>query len=240
MKWDAAAVAAALSSRNIDPVRAGDALLAAWPYLTRMFTTISPGEMTADPEFWEHDGLPDVRVPGNAVRRITCSNASGMTLPDGRPVALTPQSTWPGFSTDMPFAERIEEFTSRTGTPLVWVDNTELINSKLKAWNDSHGWPPPPVGTGTGSTGAGGNDTGGQSTGGGAGTFGSGTSGADTTGTATSGAGCGSLATDMSTPAAGCGYRTARFTSTPPRWALAIRAALIALHPRHRARGGPR
>src|SRR6185436_2689916 len=155
-RWDAAAFSTALSTRIIAPAQHADQVLSAWPYLTRMFTTISPVEMTADPEFWEHDGLGNVNVSGSAQRRITCTNASGMTLPDGRQVALTPQSMWPGFTADMPFAERIEEFTTTSGPPIVLVDNTQKINATLKAWNDSQRWPPPPDTTVGGTVGAGG------------------------------------------------------------------------------------
>src|SRR6185295_17659968 len=52
-KWNGAAFAAALTSRVIEPARHADALVATWPYLTRMFTTMSPVEMTLDPEFLE-------------------------------------------------------------------------------------------------------------------------------------------------------------------------------------------
>ncbi len=141
-KWDAGKFTTALSSRIIQPARHADSLIANWPYLTRLFTTISPAEMTEDPEFLEHDGLPDVRISGSGVRRVTCTGPSGMTLPDGRQVALTPTSTWPGFSNQMPFAERIEEYPS-VGAGIVLVDNTERINAQLKLWNDSQGWPPP-------------------------------------------------------------------------------------------------
>jgi MYXO-CTERM domain-containing protein len=151
-KWDGAKFAAALSSRIIEPARHADSLLTSWKYLTRLFTTISPAEMTEDPEFIEHDGLPNVRIQTNAVRRVTCTGASGMTLPDGRQVALA-GGVWPGFSNTMPSAERIEEFPS-VGASLVLVDNAERINSQLKEWNDSQSWPPTmastPSGTGSG------------------------------------------------------------------------------------------
>jgi len=138
-KWNGAAFAADLRARIVEPARHADALLASWPYLTRMFTTISPAEMTEDPEFREHDGLPIVSTSATAARRITCTGQSGMMLPDGRQVALTPQGAWPLF--DMPWAERIEEFPL-VGNPIVLVNNTEPINVQLKLWNDSQGWPP--------------------------------------------------------------------------------------------------
>jgi MYXO-CTERM domain-containing protein len=218
--WSAAKFSSALASRIINPARHADALLSAWPYLTRMFTTISPGEMTEDPEFFEHDGLPNVKNSGSAVRRITCSGASGMTLPDNRPVALTPQSAWPGFASDMPWAERIEEFAA-SGDPLLLVDNTQKINSLLKAWNDSQEWPPAnsPPGATTVGTGAGGvNAT--------VGSGGVGSSGADTTGTGGAGGLTGNgLDPGASTTSSGCGCRTSGTHS--PAGPLGAGAALF-------------
>src|SRR5262249_40557949 len=142
-KWDAAKFASALSSRIIEPAKHADSLLSSWPYLTRMFTTISPNEMTEDPEFIEYDGLPaSARVAGTGTRRITCTGKSGRPWPDARQSALPLGGAWSGFSNQMPFAERIEEFPS-VGASLVLVNNTERINAELKAWNDSQGWPPP-------------------------------------------------------------------------------------------------
>jgi MYXO-CTERM domain-containing protein len=169
-KWNAPNFAAALADRVVNPSRHADSLLATWPYLTRMFTTISPAEMTEDPEFEAMPNLPQRRLPTPGVRRIACNGASGMTLPDTRSVALTPMSTWPGFTNDMPWAEKIEELPAA----IVLVDNTSRINELLKLWNDSRGWPPAP-GTGGagglgGSGGTGGSTSGGTS--GGTGGFG--------------------------------------------------------------------
>ena len=149
-KWDGPKFATALGDRIVNPSRHADSLLATWPYLTRMFTTISPAEMTEDPEFAAMPNLPTrpLATP-TAVRRITCSNQSGMNLPDKRTVALTPTATWPGFTSDMPWAEKIEELPAG----IVLVNNTARIDELLKVWNDSQGWPPM---TGTGGSGGGG------------------------------------------------------------------------------------
>jgi hypothetical protein len=152
-KWDPARFAAALSSRIIEPSRHADALLATWPYLTRMFTTLSPAEMTVDPEFAPMPSLPRVALPLRGTRRIACCGNSGMLLPDGREVALTPASAWPSFSNDMPWVERIAELPAG----IVLVDNTARIDEQLAAWNDSQDWPPPtprpPCGGGQGGFG---------------------------------------------------------------------------------------
>jgi Uncharacterized protein conserved in bacteria (DUF2330) len=178
-KWNGAAFAGDLRTRIVEPARHADALLATWPYLTRMFTTISPAEMTEDPEFHAKDGLPPVSLPATGVRRIACNGQSGMSLPDGRQVALTPLGTWPLF--DMPWAERIEEYPA-TGNPIVLVDNTQRINAQLALWNEAQGWPPQGTagaGTGSGGTSGPGGATGaggyGSSSGGAGGRFDGGT-----------------------------------------------------------------
>ena len=194
-KWDAPKFATALADRVVNPSRHADSLLATWPYLTRMFTTISPAEMTEDPEFEAMPNLPTRTLNNVGVRRITCSGASAMTLPDTRSVALTPTSSWPGFTSDMPWAEKIEELPAK----IVLVDNTARINELLKLWNDSRGWPPATGtggaggngGIGGGSGGASGSTTGGR--GGAGGVGGAGTGGAGGSGGANSG-GAGGLA----------------------------------------------
>ncbi|HMI84909.1 MAG TPA: DUF2330 domain-containing protein [Polyangiaceae bacterium] len=167
-RWDNAKFASALADRIVDPARHADSLLATWPYLTRMFTTISPVEMTEDPEFEAMPNLPDHPLPASAIRRITCTGASGMTFGDKgsapRTVALTPASMWPGFTSDMPWVEKIEELPAG----VVLVDNTERIDELLQRWNESRSWPPTP--------GAGGGGTGGAATGSG-GTGGAGAQG---------------------------------------------------------------
>src|SRR6185503_6902189 len=97
-------------------------------------------------------------LPALATRRIACGGATGMNLPDSRTVALTPTLSWPGFTDEMPWVEKIEELPAK----IVLVDNTARINELLKLWNDSRGWPPTPPGTG----GAGGAGVGGAGPGG--------------------------------------------------------------------------
>jgi MYXO-CTERM domain-containing protein len=137
--WNGPAFASALAARIVDPARHADQLLANWPYLTRMFTTISPAEMTEDPEFQERDGLKTVSASGSGTLRVTCSGSRAMTLPDGRFVALSQPSSWPVFTDQMPWAERIEDL-STSGDPVVLVDNSDRINGQLDAWNQPQGW----------------------------------------------------------------------------------------------------
>jgi hypothetical protein len=160
---DGTGFAVALEERVIVPGRRAADLLMAHPYLTRMFTTISPAEMTVDPTFEARTGLPDVGFSQTGTQRTRCDNKSGVILPDAREVGLAPVNNpaspsamrvmWPTFTAEMPWAERVEDLTSASaagaqvstdgGAPIVvLVDNKDKIDALLKAWNDSVGWVP--------------------------------------------------------------------------------------------------
>lgn len=181
-KWNASEFASAFSQRIVEPAVHAKALLDKWPYLTRLYTTISPAEMTEDPIFQALPGLPDVQAYQLAVRRVACDGKSGMILPDDREVALDGAFGWPSWSSAMPFAEDIEEFKA-SGVKLTLVDNTAEIDALLSDWNQQHGWPPKPSG------GAGGTGTGGYSPG--TGGFYSGTGGSGQALSPGGGGGCG-------------------------------------------------
>jgi MYXO-CTERM domain-containing protein len=134
--WDGPAFAAELDERVIEPGRHAFELMATWPYLTRMYTTLSPHEMTVDPMFHENPDLLDVPRAEPAMR--VCPDdcdAEAAILPDGRVVVLdgAPWPTFPG----MPWAERIEEI-GPFGPPIVELDNRDVIDSMLASWNAEH------------------------------------------------------------------------------------------------------
>ena len=152
--WDGPAFANEMRDRVIAPGLHAKDLLGAWPYLTRMFTTISPHEMTLDPTF---QPAPDLRDVGNvSVATVECVECEAdldaiATLADGRQIYLD-DATWPAFDAGMPYAERIEEIPPK-GAPIVVVDNRPLIDEALDAWNGAHECMPP---DGTADTGTGG------------------------------------------------------------------------------------
>jgi MYXO-CTERM domain-containing protein len=143
-KWQPALFAADFKARIVDPGRHARDIVNRWPYLTRMFTTISPAEMTLDPTFHARPDLSNEQIlpSQTATRRTTCSGQSAMILPDNREVALPTGSGWPIFSSAMPWVETIEEVPA-TGAVITLVDNTALIDEQLALWNASQGWPPP-------------------------------------------------------------------------------------------------
>lgn len=75
-----------------------------------------------------------------------------------REVALTAAGTWPSWSAEMPWVERVEDIP-KTGPVVELVNNTATIDGLIYAWNKSQGWPPPagsPAGDGGGTTAGGG------------------------------------------------------------------------------------
>jgi hypothetical protein len=136
--WDAAAAAAELDERIARPTLEAGALFSRFPYLTRLYTTLSPQHMTRDPVFSENPDLPDYsnvhegrltfhcgdklldqRTPGTLV------TADGWVIryPNGVPVASPP-------AVEMPEARRIEVILEE-GQPGAMVDNTASIAAAL-------------------------------------------------------------------------------------------------------------
>jgi MYXO-CTERM domain-containing protein len=161
--WNGAEFASKMDEFIIAPaVHAAD-LLRENPYLTRMFTTISPAEMTEDPMFYENRMQPEVTNQQNGALRILCNGDRVFTLPDGREVYL-PDPTWPQFPDEpggtqgqMRSAQLIEAMPP-SGAPMQLVDNTEAIDAVLSAWNEQNGWGEG-GGAGCGCTSSGGGST---------------------------------------------------------------------------------
>jgi MYXO-CTERM domain-containing protein len=147
--WNGDAFADALQTLVIEPGQKAAEALATHPYLTRMYTTISPAEMTEDPMFHQTTMLEDVTNLRQATQRILCNGDSIWTLPDGREVYLPAGAPWPSFDdvdagienepAEMPMAERIAEIPA-VGAPMELVNNTEVIDAKLAAYNAVMGW----------------------------------------------------------------------------------------------------
>jgi hypothetical protein len=69
---DAEGLATAFDAVLITPLRDAQGLFDRHPYLTRLFTTISPDEMTQDPLFRENDFVPDVARDRVATSQRRC------------------------------------------------------------------------------------------------------------------------------------------------------------------------
>lgn len=165
MAWDGAAFGAALNERIIVPGRHAVDLLQQNPYLTRMYTTISPGEMTADPMFMENPDLDDVASQRVAQQLVTCEGGSWWTLPSGRQVYLPAgQNTWPAWPGEMPWEEDVAQGTP-TGPMQSLVNNADQIQKIIDDWNDQFDAPAPPGPGGEGGGTDGGGSANGESSG---------------------------------------------------------------------------
>ncbi len=132
--WDPQGFADDFQERIIDPGAHALGLLQQHPYLTRMYTTISPNEMTVDPVFRENPNLAD--VPNQRIGTLTrhCNGTGTMELPDGREVFLPDPNVWPDFVEEMPYEEEVAK-AAQTGPMMTLVDNTEQIDVLLAEYN---------------------------------------------------------------------------------------------------------
>lgn len=137
--WDSEGFADAFAERIQAPGQHAEGLLQRWPYVTRMYTTISPHEMTKDPIFHARGDLDDVPNLRQATQRILCSNDSVFILPDGREVFVPSGASWPEFPNEMPWEEEVSEMPL-SGAPVTLANRTAEIDELLAAYNTSVGW----------------------------------------------------------------------------------------------------
>ena len=149
--WDAEAFATALEDRIFQPGKNARDLVNANPYLTRMYTTISPSEMNADPMFRANATLPDVDNIRQATQRTLCDGSRLMTLPDGREIFFPASEdfVWPEFPEEMPWEEDVDQENMAENAPLInLTDNTQKIDDLLDEYNKRKGYGDVPTGCG--------------------------------------------------------------------------------------------
>jgi MYXO-CTERM domain-containing protein len=191
---------AAIEKGVVEPMRAVQELIDAHPMITRLYTTMSAEDMTLDPLFTYNPDLADVSNLHTAERIIECNPGIYQSeapwrieLPQGGIIRGTGASvgTWPTIA-DMPPNRKIVR-DGETGDGRVIEDNSDDIDAKLDAYNDTV---PIPEGSG-GASGSGGGGSGGGGAGSG------GTTGGTTTGGTTTGGSGGSGADGGTSGAAG-------------------------------------
>ncbi|MEZ4454166.1 MAG: DUF2330 domain-containing protein [Nannocystaceae bacterium] len=150
LQWgDGSGFANAFTDRIYNPGERALGLLQSKPYVTRMYTTISPHEMLEDPVFFENADLPPVDNTRIAQRYIRCDGHAEYTLPDGRWVFIPNNGPWPDFPGEMPWEEETQQM-AMAGPPQVLNSNTALIDQLLAEWN-AQAAPSATGGTETGS-----------------------------------------------------------------------------------------
>jgi hypothetical protein len=147
--WNGVAFAAAFGERILAPMDHARELLDAWPYLTRLYTRVSPHEMTTDPTFVQIEGLDDVANRIGAQRNDGCCGSS-VRLPGGRVIELPESGSWPAWTDEMPWAERVESWLPSGGLPAELVNLSSEIDALIDAHNEQ--MPCPDEGGGDGGT----------------------------------------------------------------------------------------
>jgi hypothetical protein len=132
--WSGPGFAAAFGERIVAPMDHGRALLETWPYVTRLYTRVSPHEMITDPTFVRIEGQGDVANRLGAQRTDDCCGTS-VRLPGGREVKIGDGGNWPSFADEMPWAERVEAVLPSGGPPAELVNATAEIDAILDAHN---------------------------------------------------------------------------------------------------------
>lgn len=122
-------------NRVVIPTRAAAQLFEDNAWLTRLYTTLSPDEMTVDPVFAFNPDLPEVSRFHAAKFARSCDASLGeLELPDGR-IFTTNAAEWPR-SSNAPYSARIE-LLREEGAPEVEVDNAGKMTPGGAAGLDS-------------------------------------------------------------------------------------------------------
>lgn len=139
--WSAGDLVQMIEDRIIEPGQHAQGLLSRYGYLTRMYTTLSPHEMTEDPFFMPTPGMAGVVVDHTSdigTLNNTCDGRQEMSVPAGHQIRLASFNQWPDIAPEqMPWVERIEQFTD-AGAPIVEVDNRPEIDELVAAWNSGN------------------------------------------------------------------------------------------------------
>ncbi len=129
--FDPVVLTETLWTRVVEPTVATGALFRRHDYLTRLYTAISPEEMTADPTFAFNPDLPAVSNQHSASMIQRCDEDEDasweMTLSDGRQYYLSNPSAWS--TRDPQGAPRTTtiERLGLEGAPMIDVDNRTIL-----------------------------------------------------------------------------------------------------------------
>ena len=129
----------ALWEKVVKPVKDAQAFVTMQPYMTRLYTTMSPEEMTEDPLFDINGDLADISNVHTAKQIIECSpdvyqwNAPWrIELPQGGVIRGEEGQYWPIdlATTTLPANHKIVQLSTE-GAGMVIEDNTEMISREL-------------------------------------------------------------------------------------------------------------
>lgn len=133
--WDRAGFAAAFEEQIVAPAEHALDVLSDNLYLTRLYTMISPGEMTTDPLFHERTDLPDVTNQWGATQVFHCEENGRIDLDSGVRIYLDANGQPPEFE-GMSAAVRIDEIPV-SGAPMALLDTADADAARLSDWNET-------------------------------------------------------------------------------------------------------
>jgi len=143
LQFDPVQLTADIKERIIDPTLAAGKMFRENRYLTRMFTTLSPEEMTRDPVFSFNPDLGDVSNVHDARLIYYCGTWGDQQVRELTPARLITDTGWdlalPGGTAnnpwvddpDMPGSYQIQ-ILREEGAPEVVKDNTDLIEAQTR------------------------------------------------------------------------------------------------------------
>ena len=145
VQFSSTAFLAALEKSVVRPMKLVQRLVDAHPEITRLYTTLSPSEMTLDPLFTFNAELPDLSNQHTATRVIECnpnvtqSDAPWrIELPQGGLVrgsgSDANSGTWPAALASLPPNRTIVR-TGKTGMGKLIEDNSDAIGAQLDTYN---------------------------------------------------------------------------------------------------------
>jgi hypothetical protein len=146
LNYQPAKMAAEIDERVVQPTKAASALFDKFPYLTRLYTTLSPQQMNRDPVFSFNATLPPVANVHNGTLFVHC-DVFGISDPTKAPATLVledglriefPHGFPAAIQPILPYSQRIE-IVAEEGAPQVVVDNSGLIEDRLGAGGCSVG-----------------------------------------------------------------------------------------------------
>ena len=136
MAWDAQAFADAMDERIVQPGIRAVEILDTHEYLTRLYTTLSPQEMTVDPTFHTNGDLDDVRSQPTAVQHFECELPNWWETPNGFIVHTDPDGNYPSLS-DIPAAHYLYRAPTN-GALMLEEDFSEAIQDGIDDWNKAN------------------------------------------------------------------------------------------------------
>jgi hypothetical protein len=140
VKFDAPRFLAAFTELVLRPVVDTWALFAGRPNLTRLYTTLSPDEMTVDPVFGSNRDLPPVSNLHQLRRDVACDATWTLGFPSGVTVRATfggTPETWPVHPAALPAAQRILQYGTE-GPGVVLEDHTPEFAGQTFGTLDCH------------------------------------------------------------------------------------------------------